>query len=31
MDKYVPDISIQCYEVIKNIICEPDYVYVSRK
>ena len=31
MDKYVPDISIQCYDVIKNIICEPDYVLRESK
>ena len=31
MDKYVPDISIQCYEVIKSITYEPDYVLRESK
>ena len=31
MDKYVPDISIQCYELINRIICEPDYVLRESK
>ena len=31
MDKYIPDISIQCYEVIKSITCEPNYILRESK
>lgn len=31
MDKYIPDISIQCYEVIKSIIYESNYILMESK